>query len=143
MLGEHRGLIHYTVGQRKGLGIALGCPQFVVSKNAKDNTVVLSPDEKMLFKTKVFIRDISLMSGTVPDKPFNCTAKLRYSAPDTECTVYPRADRTAVIEFASPVRAPSPGQSAVFYRDDIVLGGGIIVLMNELRRLKKPLRKTT
>lgn len=126
-LGEHLGHQCYTVGQRKGLGIALGCPQFVVSKNADDNTVVLSPDEKILFKTKVFIRDASLMSGAFPKEPFGCTAKLRYSAPDTECIVYPREDKTAVIEFASPVRAPSPGQSAVFYNGDTVLGGGIIV----------------
>ncbi len=126
VLGEHLGHQCYTVGQRKGLGIALGCPQFVISKNASDNTVVLSSDEKMLFKTKVLVRDVSLMSGEIPDKPFVCTAKLRYSAQDTEGTVYPQGDKRAVIEFVSPVRAPSPGQSAVFYKDDKVLGGGII-----------------
>ncbi len=127
VLGENAGHQCYTVGQRKGLGIALGCPQFVISKNAEQNTVVLSPDEKMLFKTKVLIRDVSFALGKIPAKPLKCTAKLRYSAPDTECTVYPTANNAAVIEFVSPVRAPSPGQSAVLYDGNAVLGGGIIV----------------
>lgn len=127
VLGENAGHQCYTVGQRKGLGIALGCPQFVISKNAEQNTVVLSPDEKMLFKTKVSIRDVSYAAGEIPTEPIKCTAKLRYSAPDTECIVYPGDNKTAVIDFISPVRAPSPGQSAVFYDGNAVLGGGIIV----------------
>ena len=125
ILGKHAGHQCYTVGQRKGLGIALGRPQFVISKNPQNNTVVLS-DEQYLFKTRVYIKDVSMMA--LPDlaEPLECTAKLRYSAADTPCTVYPTGSNTAVIEFTAPVRAPSSGQSAVFYNGDTVLGGGII-----------------
>lgn len=125
VLGKHSGHQCYTVGQRKGLGIALGRPQFVISKNAQDNTVVLS-DEKYLFKTRVFIKDISMMALSGLRESLSCTAKLRYSAADTPCTVCPTGENTAVIEFETPVRAPSPGQSAVFYQGETLLGGGII-----------------
>lgn len=126
VLGRHNGHQCYTVGQRKGLQIALGSPRYVVSKDAVGNTVVLSENEKLLYKTKVLVRSFSLISGERCESAFRCTAKLRYSAPDTECTVYPAGDN-AIIEFDSPVRAPSPGQSAVFYDNDRVLGGAIIV----------------
>ena len=98
----------------------------MVEKNAESNTVTLSPDEQLLFKTRVLIKGLSLISGDIPTEPFSCTAKLRYSAPDTECVVYP-GGKNAVIEFVKPVRAPSPGQSAVFYQGEKVLGGAIIV----------------
>lgn len=126
VLGSHFGHQCYTVGQRKGLQVALGTPHYVIEKNPENNTVTLSPDEKMLFKTRVYVKDLSLISGEKPKEPFSCTAKLRYSANDTECVVYPR-ENEAVIEFKNPVRAPSPGQSAVFYLNERVLGGAIIV----------------
>lgn len=125
VLGEHLGHQNYTIGQRKGLGIALGKPQFVISKDSLTNTVVLS-DEEYLFKTRVFISEMNLMSDEIPQKAFNCTAKLRYSAKDMPCRVEPLGDGKAVIEFDTPQRAPSVGQSAVFYDGDILLGGGII-----------------
>ncbi len=126
VLGYHGGHQRYTVGQRKGLGIALGRPQFVISKDAITNRVVLS-DEEHLFKTRVYIKDVNLMALPDLQKPINCTAKLRYSAAASECAVTPTGDNQAVIEFTAPQRAPSPGQSAVFYDGDTVLGGGIIV----------------
>lgn len=125
-LGTHSGHQCYTVGQRKGLGIALGKPQFVISKDAATNRVVLG-DEALLFKTKVYIKDINLMAVDSLDKPLKCTAKCRYSAKDDECVVYKTGENEAVIEFKNAQRAPSPGQSAVFYNGDTVLGGGIIL----------------
>ena len=124
-LGKHKGHQHYTIGQRKGLGIALGKPQFVISKDADTNCVVLS-DEEYLFKKQVFINDVNFSFLEDTDKPFSCTAKLRYSAKDTVCRVIPLGEGKAVIEFDSPQRAVTAGQSAVFYDGDILLGGGII-----------------
>lgn len=126
VLGKHSGHQCYTVGQRKGLQIALGVPHYVIEKCADKNTVTLSENEKKLFKRRVYVKDLSLMDPNFLAQPFRCTAKLRYSAPDTECTVFPSGNE-AVIEFANPVRAPSPGQSAVFYDGERVLGGAIIV----------------
>ena len=124
-LGKHSGHQCYTVGQRKGLGIALGKPQFVISKNVADNTVVLS-DEEHLFKTRVYVTDVNIMSGGIPEKAFNCTAKCRYSAKDSDCRVEMLDKNRAVLEFSVPQRAPSYGQSAVFYDGERLLGGGVI-----------------
>ncbi len=124
-LGSHLGHQRYTIGQRKGLGIALGKPQFVISKSAETNRVVLS-DEEYLFKNRVYIKDVNYSFMKKADKAFNCTAKLRYSAKDTACRIEPLSDNTAVIEFETPQRAATAGQSAVFYDGDILLGGGII-----------------
>ena len=125
-LGKHLGHQHYTVGQRKGLGIALGKPQFVISKNPDTNKVVLA-DEEYLFKKKVFIEDVNLSFIDRTDSPFKCTAKLRYSAKDMPCRIEMLSDNSAVIEFESPQRAPSAGQSAVFYDHNILIGGGVII----------------
>lgn len=126
VLGKHNGHQCYTIGQRKGLGIALGKPQFVISKDVATNRVVLS-DEEHLFKTKVYVKNINLMAAETLDHPIVCTAKLRYSAKDDACVVYKLNDDEALIEFKNPQRAPSPGQSAVFYDGKTVLGGAIII----------------
>ena len=125
-LGENKGHQHYTIGQRKGLGIALGRPQFVISKDPISNSVVLG-DEELLFKTKVVIEDVNIMWGKDKAHEFECTAKLRYSAKDSPCRYYPLGENRAMLEFAEPQRAASPGQSAVFYDGDKVIGGGKII----------------
>ena len=127
ILGKHKGMIHYTVGQRKGLGIALGKPAFVVEKQADLNRVVLSDNEELLFKKTVKITDINFIPFEKLDGTLNVTAKLRYRHKDSPATVRMTGEKEAVIEFASPQRAPAPGQSAVLYDGDIVIGGGIIV----------------
>lgn len=125
VLGEHKGHQHYTIGQRKGLGIALGKPQFVISKDPNTNSVVLG-DEEHLFKTRVIISDVNIMWGKKEDQEFLCTAKLRYSAKDTPCRYFPLGEGRAVLEFDEPQRAPTPGQSAVLYEGEKIIGGGKI-----------------
>lgn len=126
VLGEHLGHQHYTIGQRKGLGIALGKPQFVISKDPVTNKVVLG-DEEHIFKKRVYIKDLNMIACDNPSNKIECTAKLRYSAKDERCIFYPLSDTGAVLEFEKPQRAASPGQSAVLYLGEAVLGGGKIV----------------
>ncbi len=124
-LGDNMGHQCYTIGQRKGLGIALGKPQFVLSKDPVTNKVVLG-DEEHLFKKRVYINNVNLQAAGLGEE-FTCTAKLRYSAKDSECKVFMTGENEAVLEFREPQRAPSPGQSAVFYDGEYLLGGGKII----------------
>ncbi len=126
VLGNHLGHQCYTIGQRKGLGIALGKPRFVISKDPNTNVVVLG-DEEHIFKKRIHIKDVNMIALDMPSAPISCTAKLRYSAKDAPCIFHPIGENEAVLEFEKPERAPSPGQSAVFYSGDMVLGGGKIV----------------
>ena len=125
-LGEHQGHQCYTIGQRKGLGIALGKPQFVISKDPTTNKVVLG-DEEHIFKTRIYIKEVNMIATNFPSGSISCTAKLRYSARDDECILHPVGENEVMLEFSKPQRAPSPGQSAVFYNGEILLGGGKIV----------------
>ena len=129
-LGKHKGIIHYTVGQRKGLGIAFGTPLYVLSVDPSENQVVLGSNEE-LFKTDVSVRDVNWIAGKAPDSPLLCKAKLRYRQKPAEAFLYPFTDENgqadARLEFKEPQRAVTPGQSAVFYIEDEVLGGGIIL----------------
>lgn len=124
-LGRHRGLIHYTVGQRKGLGIALGTPMYVKATSPRDNTVTLATDEA-LFSQGCTVRQTSFTASTAPTAPFRAQVKVRYKAPLADATVTPLADGRARITFDAPQRALTPGQAAVLYDGDTVLGGGII-----------------
>ncbi len=126
VLGHHLGHQHYTIGQRKGLGIALGKPQFVISKDPLTNRVVLG-DEEHIYKKRVYIRDVNFVGASPDGKDFSCTAKLRYSARDEKCIFRPLSETEALLEFENPQRGPTPGQSAVFYDGDMVLGGGKII----------------
>lgn len=124
ILGRHQGLLHYTVGQRKGLGIALGYPAYVLSMDPATNTVVLGQEGCQL-RHSLTARDMNWIGMEAPNQPFGCTAKIRYNAKAAPCVVTPLAEGVSVV-FEQPQRAVTPGQSVVFYQQDLVLGGGII-----------------
>lgn len=153
ILGEHQGILHYTIGQRKGLGIALGKPAFVTGIDSEKNQVVLG-DNQDLFKTKV-VSDGNILlgidfsrlaqqerearqadgeSGEARslgiigfDDMSGITAKIRYAAKPAAASLKLLPDGKILATFEEPQRAPTPGQSIVFYRNDLVLGGGFIV----------------
>ena len=125
-LGKHEGVINYTIGQRKGLGIALGKPQFVIDKNAQTNTVILG-DEEHLFKTEVLVKDVNFIPFGRLEKEMNVKAKLRYRHKESPCAISPLENGKVKIVFSDPQRAPSAGQAAVFYDGDTVVGGGKII----------------
>lgn len=124
ILGQHRGICAYTVGQRKGLGISADAPLYVLKKDAEANTVTLGYSEK-LFHKKVFIKDINLIAFDKLDNEITVDAKIRYSPNTAKAVLKIDGDRGS-LTFETPQRAPSPGQSAVFYDGDILLGGGEI-----------------
>ena len=126
VLGQHKGIIHYTVGQRKGLGLALGAPMFVKSKDAATGRVVLANNDA-LFSRRVAVRAVNLIALSHLDTPLRCEVKIRYAARPAVATIHPTGTDSALIEFDEPQRAPAAGQSAVFYDGDTVIGGGIIL----------------
>ena len=126
ILGEHEGVINYTIGQRKGLGIALGKPQFVISKSAEDNTVVLG-DEEHLFKTEVLVGEVNFIPFDKLEDELRIKAKLRYRHTEQPAVIKPLDNGIVKVVFDEPQRAPSAGQAAVFYDGDTVVGGGIIL----------------
>lgn len=126
VIGKHKGVIHYTIGQRKGLGISLGKHIFVCSKDPQNNTVTLS-DEERIFKKEVKIKNINLISVDDIKEPIRVEAKLRYRQAPSPCTAYKSGEDEITLVFDLPQRAPASGQSAVMYDKDIVVGGGIII----------------
>lgn len=124
ILGEHKGIVHYTVGQRKGLGISFGKRVFVQDIIPEKNLVVLG-DEGEIFKSKLYADKLNIIPYEKLDREIEMTAKIRYSAKESRGILRPYKDG-AIVEFYEPQRAITKGQSIVFYNDDIVIGGGII-----------------
>ena len=126
VLGKHNGIINYTIGQRKGLGIAFGKPMFVVDINAKKNRVVLGSNED-LFKKELVIKDVNTIPFDFAEvDEFKVYAKVRYAAKPSLATVTKLSDNTAKVVFEEAQRAITKGQSLVMYDGDILVGGGII-----------------
>ena len=126
ILGKHKGHINYTPGQRKGLGIALGKPAYVVKKDCKTNTVVLG-DESDLYTMSLIAENVNLISVEEITEPMRITAKARYSQKDCAATLSKAEDGRYLVEFDEPQRAVTSGQAVVFYDGDIVVGGGTII----------------
>lgn len=131
VLGTHDGIINYTIGQRRGLGIPADRRLYVTRLDVENNKVILA-DDKDLFKRELFIRDFHWITGDTPSTDFRCSAKIRYRHKEQPATVTSMENGMARILFDEPQRAITAGQSAVLYDGDIVLGGGIIDHVGEL-----------
>ena len=125
VLGEHRGIIHYTVGQRKGLNLPSTEPWFVVRIRPETNEVVLGRAGDV-FTEHATVRDFNWISGEVPGGPVYCQARTRYHQAEKPAEARVLPDGLVSLRFAEPLRAVTPGQAAVLYDQDTVLGGGII-----------------
>lgn len=126
ILGKHKGHINYTAGQRKGLGIALGKPAYVVKKDCTANTVTLGNEED-LYTTSLIAENVNLISVEKIHEPMRITAKARYSQRDCGAVLSDIGDGRFSVVFDEPQRAVTSGQAVVFYDGDIVVGGGTIV----------------
>ena len=124
VLGRHKGLVAYTTGQRKGLGVSAGERRYVISKDAKTNTVLLG-DDADLFSATLTATRLNWIEPE-PTAPIRVTAKTRYSQREAAATVTPSGDGTARVDFDEPQRAITAGQAVVFYDGERVVGGGTI-----------------
>ena len=124
-IARHKGVVNYTVGQRRGIGVAAEHPYYVVSKDAATNTVVLGANDE-LFSTHLEAEDVNLISIAGLGAPMRVKAKIRYRQRETDATVTPLPNGNVAVDFDAPQRAVTPGQTVVFYDGDIVVGGGTI-----------------
>ncbi len=126
VLGEHRGITSYTIGQRKGLGISSWAPLYVVAIDREKNTVTVGGKEEV-YATKLVASALNWVSVERPEKPLSVRAKIRYLHQETEAVVTPAGEDEVRVVFREPQMAITPGQAIVFYDGDTVVGGGTIV----------------
>jgi len=139
VIGKHTGLMYYTIGQRQGLGIggvkdAPALPWFVVAKNHADNELIAiqGGDNPLLQSQSLIAIDLNWISGQQPELPLKCKAKTRYRQSDQDCQISMNDNGLIQVDFDKKQRAVTPGQSVVFYDDNVCLGGGIIQHTNTL-----------
>jgi tRNA-uridine 2-sulfurtransferase len=126
VLGQHNGLANYTIGQRKGLGVASSVPLYVLGKDASTNSLLIGPEDE-LGSQELEAKDVNWTSGPVPQGPFRAEVKIRYTAKEAAAEVLPLEQSGSVkVRFDEPQRDITAGQAAVFYNGDVVVGGGII-----------------
>ena len=125
MLGRHDGVHRFTIGQRKGLGLASGVPLYVVNIDADAAAVTVGPRED-LERTTLTAARVNWMSGETPPGPVRAAARIRYRHREAAATITPLGDDRAAVVFDEPQSAVTPGQAVVFYDGDVVLGGGWI-----------------
>jgi tRNA-specific 2-thiouridylase len=126
IIGQHNGLANYTIGQRKGLGIASPIPLYVITKDAAHNTLIVGTRDE-LGSRELTARGVNWISGEAPRELFRAEVKIRYTAKEAEAWVEPLGEDQARVRFDAPQRDITSGQAAVFYQDDVLLGGGIIL----------------
>ena len=124
VLGQHRGIEFFTVGQRRGLGMASGEPRYVLRVDPENNQVVVGSEEE-LYRDRVWASRVSYIQGHPPAEPLEVGVKIRYKSREAPAILHPRPDG-ALLCFEQPQRAITPGQAAVFYQGDVLLGGGIM-----------------
>ncbi|MFH2101765.1 MAG: tRNA 2-thiouridine(34) synthase MnmA [Chloroflexota bacterium] len=125
-VGTHEGLPYYTIGQRKGLGISSPVPLYVLSKDTRSNRLIVGTEEQ-LGGTELTVVDVNWICGVAPDQPFRAEVKIRYTARPAWALVTPTDGSNGVrVRFEISQRDITPGQAAVFYDGDLVLGGGVI-----------------
>ncbi len=125
ILGRHAGIPYYTVGQRKGLGVTSTEPLYVIEVNSQENTIVVGPEGKT-YSRGLWVEDLHFVSDNAPREAEAVETKIRYRSPLVPATLHPPDNRVALVTFAQAQKAVAPGQSAVFYRGEEVIGGGII-----------------
>lgn len=125
VLGDHKGIIYYTIGQRKGLGLTFGKPMYVVEIRPKTNEVVLG-DNDDVFRSELFAKEVNIITMKEVNEPLKCQGKVRYSSQTSPCTIYPLEDDRVKVVFDTPQRAVTPGQAVVFYENELLVGGGVI-----------------
>jgi tRNA-specific 2-thiouridylase len=125
ILGEHAGLVHYTIGQRKGIGVSAPKPLYVLNKRQSDNTLIIG-DLEELGKRFLDTGRVNWLSGQAPDRAFDGSVKIRYSANKAPARIIPQKNASIHVEFESPMRDITPGQAAVVYKGEKVLGSGLI-----------------
>ncbi len=126
VVGRHRGAVRYTVGQRRGLGLSMGERVYVCAKDMEQNTVTVGPEDA-LYSSTLTAGDVNWIAFERLTTPLRATVQTRYHQQDRPATVFPQADGTVRVDFDRPQRAVAPGQAAVFYDGDTVLGGGTIL----------------
>lgn len=124
-LGQHRGLPFYTIGQRKGLGLQAGRALYVLDILPAENTLVVGPAAE-LGRDVCVVRDVNYVSGRIPPGPFRASVKIRYQADEVNASLAPSRPAEVHVQFERPLRDITPGQLAVFYDGEAVIGGGII-----------------
>jgi tRNA-specific 2-thiouridylase len=125
LLGQHQGLTDYTIGQRKGLGLAVGQPLYVLAKDQPNNALIVGGLDA-LGQSELRVKNVNWVSGRPPADPLALEVKIRYRARPAPALVTPIADHRAIVRFSEPVRGATAGQGAVFYAGPRCLGGGII-----------------
>ena len=123
VLGRHRGMAFYTIGQRRGLGLSASEPRYVVALKPESNQVVLGPEEA-LYSSRHIVREVNWVSWDPIEQPARLQVQVRYAHQAAPATVRPLGQDRVAVEFEQPVKAITPGQAAVFYEGDLLVGGG-------------------